>query len=163
MAALHPSLWNSSQYALLDCGAGRKLERFGGVVLDRPAPPARTAVRSTRVDWNAAAVRLDDQGRVVSGAAPEGRWQARFGSLAFNLALTPFGHVGLFPEQAVNWQWLTDLARVVGSDWRCSSDSPQPVCLYRGNNPGLGRRRSSRRARRCIGARREVGAEERGR
>lgn len=111
--------WSADQYALIDFGGGRKLERFGNLVLDRPSPAAMFSNRSlarhnSRVtsggeavaSWEQADVRLDDSGRLVAGESPQAGWQCRFGALVFQLKLTPFGHVGLFPEQAANWQWL---------------------------------------------------------
>ncbi|MCA9133530.1 MAG: class I SAM-dependent methyltransferase [Planctomycetales bacterium] len=97
--------WNADQYALLDFGRGRKLERFGGCLLDRPSPAAVDVPSSVGVDWSQAAARLDERGRLLAGGVPAD-WQARCGRLVFNLKLTPFGHLGLFPEQAANWQWL---------------------------------------------------------
>ncbi len=124
MSETQRSPWKASEYALLDCGAGRKLERLGGVILDRPAPPAVNLARSRDVDWKLAAARIDTDGRVVAGATPSGRWQARHGSLIFNLSVTPFGHVGLFPEQVVNWQWLSAWV----TSWQ-SIPERQPVAL----------------------------------
>ena len=65
---------------------GRKLERFGGVILDRPAPPAVNLACSNDVDWKLAAARIDADGRVVAGATPSGRWQAHYGNMIFNLS-----------------------------------------------------------------------------
>ncbi len=117
--------WDLDQYALLDFGEGRKLERFGPIVLDRPCPAAQVCGRSLAskrietasaqpsafvaefFDWERADVRLDNEGRLVAGQAPRKDWQCRCGPLVFGLKLTPFGHVGLFPEQIANWRWLT--------------------------------------------------------
>lgn len=109
--------WNADQYALIDYGGGRKLERFGGLLLDRPSPAAMFSNRSlpqhnpspikSGDSWEQADVRLDDSGRLVAGRTPPANWQCRFGTMVFQLKLTPFGHVGVFPEQAANWRWLT--------------------------------------------------------
>ncbi len=110
--------WRADQYALLDFGGGRKLERFGGVVLDRPSPAAIASGRTLPLlaatptslllsAWEQADVRLDSTGRLLAGQPPRHGWQCRFGEMVFELKLTPFGHVGLFPEQAANWQWLS--------------------------------------------------------
>ncbi len=103
-------LWEPNEYALIDFGGGRKLERLGGVLLDRPSPPAVSARRSHRDNWKRADVRLDQHGKPVAGSRlpPEDSWIARFGEVVFNLRLTPFGHVGVFPEQAGNWHWLAE-------------------------------------------------------
>ena len=95
-------------YDLIDFGGGRKLERFGNVVLDRPSPAAVDQHRSLR-DWSIANLRLDDCGEITSGGLANAPWRVRIANLLFNLRITPFGHVGLFPEQAPNWQWLQSL------------------------------------------------------
>ena len=115
--------WSPDQYALLDFGSGRKLERFGNIVLDRPCPAAEVCGRSTlggtvdaleadrgeivqRWSWERADLRLGEDGRLLAGQAPPHAWRCRYGAMVFQLKLTPFGHVGLFPEQAANWEWL---------------------------------------------------------
>ena len=77
---------------------------FSGRSLSRHNSSIGEAVAS----WEQADVRLDDSGRLVAGQPPLPSWQCRFGSMVFQLKLTPFGHVGLFPEQAANWLWLAD-------------------------------------------------------
>lgn len=112
----NPFEWRADQYALIDFGGGRKLERFGSLILDRPCPAALThgralshrSLSSTQSvsDWQRADLRLDNSGRLVAGQPPPAAWQCQIGSMVFQLKLTPFGHVGLFPEQVANWQWL---------------------------------------------------------
>ena len=95
-------------YTLLDFGAGRKLERFGEVVLDRVSPAAIGAAR-TASDWSSADLRLDDSGAVLSGRAIGDDWYVDIAGIRFKLRVTPYGHVGVFPEQAANWRWLQSL------------------------------------------------------
>ncbi len=103
------------QYELLDFGAGRKLERFGRYVLDRPCPAAAGEPRQRPADWPMADARYerasDQKGAWICGAPVEQPWTVRCGSLSFELKLTPFGHVGLFPEQVENWAWIERQAR----------------------------------------------------
>ncbi len=108
-----PDDWCSGEYELLDFGGGRKLERFGAFVLDRPSPAAQAEVQSSPHAWSSAQVRVGTDGQVELSGTGDGEsqvaaWQVRYGQLAFNLKLTPFGHVGLFPEQAANWRWLNN-------------------------------------------------------
>ena len=97
-------------YQLLDFGDGRRLERFGPLVLDRPCPTAET-FRRVRPDlWSqtdARFQRLDPNlGQWhLRREIPE-RWTVPYGPFSFELKRTEFGHVGLFPEQADNWTWL---------------------------------------------------------
>ena len=60
-------------YALLDFGDGRKLERFGQVVLDR-ASPAAIGTDRAESDWSGADLRLDDEGKVLSGKTIRDDW-----------------------------------------------------------------------------------------
>jgi 23S rRNA (cytosine1962-C5)-methyltransferase len=108
------------QYALLDFGGGRKLERLGAYVLDRPAPAAADARRAAPQRWQEADLVLEQRGQVVGGNSDRIRgtgtapWHMRCRELSLELRLTPFGHVGVFPEHAHNWQWL--LRRLATAD-----------------------------------------------
>jgi 23S rRNA (cytosine1962-C5)-methyltransferase len=104
----------SADYQLLDFGEGRKLERFGSYVLDRPAPAAERIARSQPEVWRQATVRFEtvgDQrggarGRWIPDQALSERWNIGFDPLRFELKPTDFGHLGVFPEQAANWDWI---------------------------------------------------------
>jgi 23S rRNA (cytosine1962-C5)-methyltransferase len=102
-------------YELIDFGLGRRLEGFGGLVLDRPAPAVEGAARARPDAWPAADARFEKTGG-ESGAwscrreLPE-TWTARLGALEFELRRTPLGQVGLFPEQAENWAWIAETVR----------------------------------------------------
>ncbi len=118
------------QYALLDFGAGRKLELFGQRVVDRPAPAAQQAVRTDLARWAAADARYarytrdtrdardtrDDAARgtwAVAGPLPE-PWCLCRGPLVLELQCAPSGAVGAYPEQAENWDWLDRQVRSAG-------------------------------------------------
>jgi len=108
----------SSDYELLDFGAGRKLERFGPVVLDRPSPAALGVDRARPRIWAEATARYErtqgDQGVWTPKNSLHQQWRVSFpirndGSkvaLTFQLHASPFGHVGVFPEQRPIWDWL---------------------------------------------------------
>lgn len=112
----HPHLWQSAHYQLIDFGNGRKLERFGAVVLDRPCPAAEHKRTGEPPAWEQADLRVDpsEQWQHVSRTQRD-EWHVAFDRVTFALRLTPFGHVGLFPEHAQNWRWLTERARDEGS------------------------------------------------
>jgi 23S rRNA (cytosine1962-C5)-methyltransferase len=114
-----PSGWSGDDYELIDFGAGRKLERFGGLILDRPSPAAEAYVKATPTAWSSAHVRVGSDGKLategdVDWSGDSVPWQVRYGPIAFNLKLTPFGHVGLFPEQSENWRWLVETMGTAG-------------------------------------------------
>lgn len=104
-------MFDADQYQLLDFGSSRKLERFGSFALDRYAPPAEDARRTDAAAWGAAHARYErtqgDVGRWKPSGALQSTWTIAHGELVFELRPTPFGHVGVFPEQAANWDWIT--------------------------------------------------------
>jgi 23S rRNA (cytosine1962-C5)-methyltransferase len=93
-------------YELLDAGDGRRLERFGAVLVDRPAPSA-VEPRRDPVAWTAAQL-VFARGRGWNRVAPVDPWTVEHGGLIFALRATESGQVGLFPEQAPQWDWLRD-------------------------------------------------------
>ncbi len=105
----------NKHYQLLDFGSGRKLEQFGSVVLDRPCPAADFLVRRDPNQWSKADAVLPSQDE--SHQLPS-HWPIEFllrqdsprVSLELRLKLTPFGHVGVFPEQLAQWRWLVEQA-----------------------------------------------------
>src|ERR1051325_7412498 len=105
-------MFEASQYELLDFGAGRKLERFGSYVLDRPSPAAAYAVQSRPELWHTADARFErvsgGSGQWFLGDLMPDQWSVPYRQLVFVLKTTDSGHVGLFPEQAENWDWLSE-------------------------------------------------------
>ncbi|HTN76063.1 MAG TPA: class I SAM-dependent methyltransferase, partial [Pirellulaceae bacterium] len=106
------------QYALLDFGRGRKLERFGPYILDRTSPPADGTSPAQPALWSQAAAIFErlqrDSGEwEVPGDVPKS-WQIRHHDLVFELQRTSFGHLGIFPEQAENWDWIAAQVRAAG-------------------------------------------------
>lgn len=103
-------MFEPDQYELLDFGDGRKLERFGSWIIDRPAPVAASASVTTPDAWRSAHARFDrlteQQGRWNGRDRLPTCWTVRHGAVHFLLRPTPFGQVGLFPEQAENWEWI---------------------------------------------------------
>ncbi|HEV8113892.1 MAG TPA: RsmD family RNA methyltransferase [Planctomycetota bacterium] len=98
-------------HALLDCGDGEKLERFGAVVVRRPDPQALWPRALEDSDWRKADLTFvrDEAsggrgGQWISGKGARGpEWPVRYGDATFLARPTPFKHVGIFPEQASNW------------------------------------------------------------
>jgi 23S rRNA (cytosine1962-C5)-methyltransferase len=112
-----------ADYRLLDFGEGRKLERFGGFVVDRPEEQAMgKRVLSAECWQNADAVFDGD------AEDKEGRWRFKgksvetfplsHESLNFMGRFTPFRHIGFFPEQAAHWQWMLRQIKTHGLPFR---------------------------------------------
>lgn len=107
-----------SGYALLDVGDGRRLERFGAFVLDRPAPAADGVPRRAPGAWSLADARYDrgsvagEGGWVPRDALPE-RWTISIAGVVMELHPTPAGQVGLFPEHTAVARWAVSQAEAV--------------------------------------------------
>ena len=100
-------------YGLIDCGGGRKLERYGPVRVIRPEPQAMWAPAST--DWEADAEFIpgsDEEGggrwQVTATVPPS--WPLARGAVRFHASLTPFRHLGFFPDMAPQWDWMRERA-----------------------------------------------------
>lgn len=111
-------------YELLDSGHGEKLERFGAYILRRPEPQAIWPASLAEQEWAARANAgfFRSKGNADSGhwetkpGMPE-RWFCRYEKgplkLRFKLALSSFKHVGIFPEQSANWDFMAgELLRI---------------------------------------------------
>lgn len=105
---LAPTDWK--EYELIDSGDGMKLERFNRYIVARPDPRAIWQRSADKTVWDRADanfVRLtSDDGRWDIRTPPPNDWNVRYYDLVFTLKPTSFKHVGIFPEQAVNWQWM---------------------------------------------------------
>ena len=112
---------------LLDAGEGRRLERFGTHVVDRPAPVAR-AWRRDLAAWRGADLRFDadagwsrSDGEEPATVAP---WAVQIAGLTLELRTTSSGGIGLYPEHAANLPWLEGR---VGERRQAPDDSPMSV------------------------------------
>jgi 23S rRNA (cytosine1962-C5)-methyltransferase len=106
---------SSPNYELLDFGDGRKLERFAGVLLNRPCPAAEGIAKSRPELWAGATARFRGPRTGDGSWTPNPKqwvpaeWQfVHEGDVAFQLQLDPLpsGQVGVFPEQRANWDWI---------------------------------------------------------
>ena len=105
----------TAPYELLDFGDGRKLERFADYVVDRPSPAADGQPRANAAVWGSAAARFQ-RGREQEGnwSPTDGlpaSWTVDFDPFRLELRPTPFGHLGVFPEQFENWRWIASRVR----------------------------------------------------
>lgn len=106
--------WND--YKLIDAAGGEKLEYWGNILLRRPDPQAIWTEKSKTALWNktdATYFRSTSGGghwEFFNKKMPE-RWSVRYKNLTFNINPMGFKHTGLFPEQAVNWDWFSGLIK----------------------------------------------------
>src|SRR5450759_3547082 len=125
MQLLTPSHWKD--YELIDTGGLEKLERFGKYTLTRPEPQAIWEKSLPEAEWEKLSharyrrTRGIDPSKLEPGE--KGDWKLKPGMpdqwmisysykemhLKFRLGLTAFGHIGVFPEQAVNWNYIYDI------------------------------------------------------
>ncbi|WP_245576634.1 class I SAM-dependent methyltransferase [Eisenibacter elegans] len=111
-----PQHWE--EYELIDSGAFEKLERFGAYIVARPEPQAAWDKSLSDKEWQQQAHAIF---RKEKGSTEKGRWELnrpqtperwwmsyRYQQmhLQFKIALSSFKHVGIFPEQAANWDYL---------------------------------------------------------
>lgn len=107
-------------YELIDAGGFEKLERFGQYITIRPEPQAIWDKKLTESEWQQLAhVRFvglsSSSGRWDKLKSMPDNWEMSYplpgGAITFNLALTKFKHVGIFPEQSVNWTFIHEKVR----------------------------------------------------
>lgn len=114
------NMWIANQwkdYEVIDTSTGEKLERWGDYILVRPDPQVIWNTPKNNAGWRK---KNGHYHRSVKGGGewefwnlPE-EWSIHYKELTFHLKPFSFKHTGLFPEQAVNWDWFSELIRNVG-------------------------------------------------
>lgn len=109
-------------YELIDASRGEKLESWGGIVLRRPDP---------QIVWTVGKSDLSDRWRgadahYIRSNTGGGHWETKkrlpeswtvdYGELTFGIKMMGFKHTGLFPEQATNWDWFSEIIRSCGRE-----------------------------------------------
>ncbi len=101
-------MFATNQYELVDFGDGEKLERFAGVLVRRDCPAAHRSKANPKL-WKSHVLsfsRQSKQGWDNLDQVPS-PWTVQLNSgVSMGLSPTPFGHLGLFAEQSVNWEWI---------------------------------------------------------
>jgi len=107
MKILSTSGWE--EYELLDSGNGMRFERFGKYRLVRPDPQIIWLPKLDQKIWSNADAVFDSEEKkwVVKTTVPN-KWLMRYKDISFYAKLSPFKHTGLFPEQMLQWDWITD-------------------------------------------------------
>jgi 23S rRNA (cytosine1962-C5)-methyltransferase len=100
------------EYELIDTGEGQKLERYGSFTMSRPDPEALWNKSLSESAWEKADLKFVRNGTknkwIIKNGVPN-NWNIKFGDLNFNIKPTSFKHIGLFPEQLPNWEWMSSL------------------------------------------------------
>jgi 23S rRNA (cytosine1962-C5)-methyltransferase len=91
-------------YDLIDSGDGRRLERFGNYLLDRPDPEVLWQKNLSENEWQKADATFRDHW-ITKTDMPE-RWELSYNDVKFWARLAPFKHTGVFPEQASQWDYI---------------------------------------------------------
>ena len=100
-------------WGLIDSGNGQKLERYGDFTVVRPEPQAMWAPASAEWDPDATFVPGSDEeggGRWVQHRPVAAQWALSRGKVCFHASLTPFRHLGFFPDMAPQWDWMRERA-----------------------------------------------------
>ena len=98
-------------WGLIDCGNGQKLERYGGFRVVRPEPQAMWAPAKSDWDPDATFVPGSDEeggGRWMQHRPVPREWELSRGEVRFAASLTPFRHLGFFPDMAPQWDWMRE-------------------------------------------------------
>lgn len=133
-------------YELIDCGNFEKLERFGSYVMARPEPKALWNKTLSEGEWNRmmhtrfktgagfGKAGKEDSGTWERRKAMQDQWYIRYGSaqqgldFSLRLGLTSFKHVGVFPEQAPNWEFIYSRTRAL-VEKAAAEGAPKPKVL----------------------------------
>ncbi|SMC53611.1 class I SAM-dependent methyltransferase [Pedobacter africanus] len=132
ISLLTPTHWKD--YELIDCGDFEKLERFGNLVLSRPEPQAVWKKTLSDQEWKKQ-THIRFKGRsatsgewIKSSPKLPDRWNVEYSnnevSINLRLGLTSFKHLGVFPEQAVNWDYISFCVK------KFKSPSPKVLNLF---------------------------------
>jgi 23S rRNA (cytosine1962-C5)-methyltransferase len=114
---LRTTAW--SDYALVDSGSGRKLERFGPFRVIRPEPQCLWSPSRPENEWQSADAVFDptdedEAGRWRFSKKVDEAWPLTWNGVRFLGRFTAFRHLAFFPEQAANWEWLDARIRASG-------------------------------------------------
>lgn len=107
------------EYALLDSGNGRKLEQFGAYRLIRPEAEAVWSPKMDETEWQKASAEFIPSAEENGGhwkmykKVPDS-WKLRYRGLTFRIMFSNSKHLGIFPEQACQWDWVTERISAYG-------------------------------------------------
>ena len=128
-------------YKLIDMANGQKLEKWGNILLSRPDPQIVWKDKSFTNEWKNVNA-IYNRSKTGGGSwqyktkIPE-NWQIKYKNLTFNIKPMGFKHTGLFPEQAVNWDWMINKIKKAGREIKvlnlfAYTGGATCACLYAG-------------------------------
>lgn len=104
-----------TDYELVDSGNEQRLERFGKYYLVRPEKQALWQLTLSEPEWSMVHAILQKapgrRGEWKFIKDIPNKWTLSYGDLNFWVKVTKFGHIGVFPEQAAQWEWVTEQVR----------------------------------------------------
>ncbi len=132
---------NWEDYEILDMANGEKLERWKNIILVRPDPQVIWKNKSFPDKWkdiNAKYLRSNTGGgKWEYNKKVPAEWQIKYKDLIFNIKPMGFKHTGLFPEQAVNWDWMIEKIKIANRPIKvlnlfAYTGGATVACLYAG-------------------------------
>ena len=110
---------NWRDYELVDSGHGQKLERYGSQLLIRPEPEAVWSPALADSEWQKAAGRFvpspeENGGHWAAMRSLPERWSMTYGAIKFYVQTSMSRHLGVFPEQACQWDWIGEQIQAAG-------------------------------------------------
>lgn len=123
------TLYIEGQYELLDFGAGRKLERFGDVIVDRPAPQAKgkASQKCWDADWVYSGSRVGEGEWSATSPGQADNWTVTIENQLMHCRIGKGGQIGIYPEHVACWRWIR--ARLEGC---YHIDEPRVLNLFAG-------------------------------
>jgi 23S rRNA (cytosine1962-C5)-methyltransferase len=126
---------NWQDYELIDSGNGKRLERFGKYILVKPDPQCIWQPTLPATEWEKADAvfqrKTEDKGTWIFKSKLPDKWIMNYKNLSFWIKLTPFKHTGVFPEQAVQWDFIqSNIPSPIGRGAGVRVEQPQILNLF---------------------------------
>lgn len=111
-----PTIHDFESYQLLDSGNGERLEKFGEYIVRKPDPQCLWKPSLSENEWRKADAVFEKRGEGDKGEWKflkklPSHWEMSWKDIKFWVEPTPFKHLGVFPEQAVHWEWMEEKIR----------------------------------------------------
>lgn len=106
-------LEKQNDYELIDSGECQKLERYGEYILNRPDIEALWNKTDPDI-WSSSDLNFIREGKktkwIIKNGVPNS-WNIKFDDIIFSIKPTSFKHIGIFPEQCINWKWMENIIK----------------------------------------------------